>query len=62
MSDFLSSFDHLNIDKEWKQLHKKDFIKMTTGFMEELELPEAKPRVETYESFFQQGPENPAAS
>lgn len=48
--------------EEWKQLHKKDFIKMTTGFMEELELPEAKPRVATYESFFQQGPENPAAS
>ncbi|CAL2234458.1 unnamed protein product [Prunus armeniaca] len=47
---------------EWKQLHKKDFIKMTTGFMEELELPEAKPRVATYESFFRQGPENPAAS
>ncbi|CAB4266548.1 unnamed protein product [Prunus armeniaca] len=48
--------------EEWKQLHKKDFIKMTTGFMEELELPEAKPRVATYESFFRQGPENPAAS
>ncbi|PQQ03002.1 AIG2-like protein D [Prunus yedoensis var. nudiflora] len=48
--------------EEWKQIHKKDFIKMTTGFMEELELPEAKPRVATYESFFQQGPENPAAS
>ncbi|VVA14902.1 PREDICTED: AIG2 [Prunus dulcis] len=48
--------------EEWKQIHKKDFIKMTTGFIEELELPEAKPRVATYESFFQQGPENPAAS
>ncbi|KAI5354710.1 hypothetical protein L3X38_007605 [Prunus dulcis] len=47
--------------EEWKQIHKKDFIKMTTGFIEELELPEAKPRVATYESFFQQGPENPAA-
>lgn len=33
----------------------KDFINMTTGFMEELELPESKPRVETYETFFQQG-------
>ncbi|PQM34292.1 AIG2-like protein D [Prunus yedoensis var. nudiflora] len=48
--------------EEWKQIHKKDFIKMTTGFIEELELPEAKPRVATYESFFQQGPENPATS
>ncbi|XP_008219977.1 PREDICTED: AIG2-like protein [Prunus mume] len=48
--------------EEWKQIHKKDFIKMTTGFMEDLELPEAKPRVATYESFFQQGPGNPAAS
>ncbi|XP_021819270.1 AIG2-like protein D [Prunus avium] len=48
--------------EEWKQIHKKDFIKMTSGFMEELELPEAKPRVATYESFFQQGPENPAVS
>lgn len=31
-----------------------DFLKMTAGFMEELELPESKPRVATYESFFQQ--------
>lgn len=35
-------------------MHMKDFIKMTTGFMEELELPESKPRVATYESFYQQ--------
>ncbi|KAJ7966021.1 AIG2-like protein [Quillaja saponaria] len=40
--------------EEWKREHMNDFIKMTTGFMEELELPEAKPRVATYESFFQQ--------
>lgn len=31
-----------------------DFLKMTTGFVEELELPEAKPRVATYESFYKQ--------
>jgi hypothetical protein len=31
-----------------------DFVKMTMGFMEELELPESKPRVETYQSFYQQ--------
>lgn len=31
-----------------------DFVKMTASFAEELELPEAKPRVETYESFYQQ--------
>ncbi|KAM2544543.1 hypothetical protein TB1_016215 [Malus domestica] len=48
--------------EEWKQLHMKDFVKMTSGFMEKLELPEAKPRVATYESFFQQDRENPPAS
>ncbi|XP_058183887.1 AIG2-like protein D [Rhododendron vialii] len=41
--------------EEWRLAHMKDFINMTTGFMEELELPESKPRVETYETFFQQG-------
>ncbi|XP_012076294.1 AIG2-like protein D isoform X2 [Jatropha curcas] len=39
--------------EEWKRTHMNDFLKMTTGFMEELELPESKPRVATYESFFQ---------
>ncbi|TQE00592.1 hypothetical protein C1H46_013836 [Malus baccata] len=48
--------------EEWKQLHMKDFVKMTSGFMEELELPEAKPRVATYELFFQQDRENPPVS
>ncbi|KAI3967888.1 hypothetical protein MKX01_027071, partial [Papaver californicum] len=33
--------------KEWEQLHKNDFLKMTCGFMEELEGPESKPRIET---------------
>lgn len=32
----------------------KDFVKMTMGFAEELEQPESKPRVEAYESFYQQ--------
>ncbi|XP_022756296.1 AIG2-like protein D [Durio zibethinus] len=40
--------------EEWARVHKESFIKMTTGFMEELELPEPKPRVTTYESFYQQ--------
>ncbi|KAF7131575.1 hypothetical protein RHSIM_Rhsim09G0032200 [Rhododendron simsii] len=39
---------------EWRLAHMKDFINMTTGFMEELELPESKPRVDTYESFYKQ--------
>ncbi|KAK8550626.1 hypothetical protein V6N13_119141 [Hibiscus sabdariffa] len=44
--------------EEWKQLHKESFTKMTMGFMEELELPEAKPRVATYETFYQQNSGN----
>ncbi|KAK3041536.1 hypothetical protein RJ639_002222 [Escallonia herrerae] len=40
--------------EEWKPLYMKDFIQMTTGFVEELEGPESKPRVATYDSFYQQ--------
>lgn len=40
--------------EEWRGAHMEDFVKMTSGFMEELELPEAKPRVSTYEIFYQQ--------
>ncbi|XVF26512.1 hypothetical protein REPUB_Repub14bG0023100 [Reevesia pubescens] len=40
--------------EEWERVHKEGFIQMTMGFMEELELPESKPRVATYESFYQQ--------
>ncbi|CAL5358729.1 AIG2-like protein D isoform X1 [Camellia sinensis] len=29
--------------EEWRQAHIKDYIKMTMGFMEELEQPESKP-------------------
>lgn len=39
-----------------------DFIKMTTGFVEELEQPESKPRVATYESFYNQDGQNPPTS
>jgi hypothetical protein len=39
-----------------------DFIKMTTEFVEELELPESKPRVATYESFYEQDGQHPPAS
>ena len=46
--------------QEWKKLHLKDFLAMTNGFMHELEQPEAKTRVETYQSFMQQQ-EQPAS-
>ncbi|KAG8381985.1 hypothetical protein BUALT_Bualt05G0029400 [Buddleja alternifolia] len=39
--------------EEWKVLHKEDFLKMTTEFIEEVELPDSKTRVATYESFYQ---------
>ncbi|KAH7835146.1 hypothetical protein Vadar_023281 [Vaccinium darrowii] len=48
--------------EEWRQAHMNDFLKMTMGFMEELELPESKPRVETYQSFYQQSGDNPPSS
>ncbi|KAL7187105.1 hypothetical protein ACSBR1_037220 [Camellia fascicularis] len=41
------------IFEEWRQAQMKGFIKMTMRFMEELEQPESKARVETYESFYQ---------
>eukprot|EP00268_Persea_americana_P031206 TRINITY_DN3030_c0_g2_i9.p1 TRINITY_DN3030_c0_g2~~TRINITY_DN3030_c0_g2_i9.p1 ORF type:complete len:142 (+),score=23.21 TRINITY_DN3030_c0_g2_i9:142-567(+) len=40
---------------EWKRLHMNDFVKMTGGFMDELEQSESKTRVATYESFYQEG-------
>lgn len=33
--------------EEWKVLHMEDFLKMTKGFMEEIELPDPKTRVAT---------------
>ncbi|KAJ4848446.1 AIG2-like protein D [Turnera subulata] len=40
--------------EEWKGTHMNDFTKMTSKFVEELELPESKSRVATYNSFYQQ--------
>ncbi|XP_052184358.1 AIG2-like protein D [Diospyros lotus] len=40
--------------EEWRRVHMNNFVEMTKGFMEEQELPESKPRVATYESFYQQ--------
>lgn len=31
----------------------EDFLKMTKGFMEEIELPDPKTRVATYDSFYE---------
>ena len=50
----------ISCPQEWKKLHMKDFLAMTNGFMHELEQPESKTRVETYESFMQQH-EQPAS-
>ncbi|KAL3747966.1 AIG2-like protein D [Eucalyptus grandis] len=47
--------------EEWKQKHMDDFLKMTVGFVGELERPESKPRVATYESFYSQDGDNPPA-
>ncbi|KAJ0965566.1 hypothetical protein J5N97_026704 [Dioscorea zingiberensis] len=41
--------------EEWKQFHMKDFLAMTTMFAKDLEQPETKTRVSTYENYFQQG-------
>ncbi|PKI57357.1 hypothetical protein CRG98_022202 [Punica granatum] len=48
--------------KEWTRKHMEDFIKMTAGFIEELELPDSKTRVTTYETFYQKnGNDSPAS-
>ncbi|KAH6790956.1 AIG2-like induced family protein [Perilla frutescens var. frutescens] len=39
--------------EEWKVLHMEDFLKMTKGFMEELELSDPKTRVATYDLFYE---------
>lgn len=36
-----------------------DFVKMTGEFMEELELPESKRRIETYETVFKHENDKP---
>ncbi|KAF9615685.1 hypothetical protein IFM89_026067 [Coptis chinensis] len=43
----------------WRQVHMSDFLKMTTGFIEEFEGLESKPRVATYEEFFHQAESPP---
>ncbi|XP_004501215.2 AIG2-like protein D [Cicer arietinum] len=45
--------------EEWKNVHMNDFVKMTDGFVKQLELPESKPRVQTYESFYKQENDKP---
>lgn len=60
--DFFSVCFVSLILKQWKGVHMNDFVKMTMGFVEELELPESKPRVATYETFFKQGSDNPPTS
>ncbi|XP_027354758.1 AIG2-like protein D isoform X2 [Abrus precatorius] len=45
--------------EEWKQVHKNDFVQMTNSFVQELELPESKPRVQTYEAFYKQENDKP---
>uniref|UniRef100_A0A0A0LM13 Putative gamma-glutamylcyclotransferase n=1 Tax=Cucumis sativus TaxID=3659 RepID=A0A0A0LM13_CUCSA len=38
--------------EEWKQSRMDEFVQMTSRFVEELQLPEPKSRVATYESFY----------
>ncbi|KAL6536304.1 AIG2-like protein D [Orobanche gracilis] len=45
--------------EDWKLMHMKDFLKMTTDFREEIELPDPKTRVATYESFYKGVDNNP---
>ncbi|KAL8469633.1 hypothetical protein ACS0TY_032475 [Phlomoides rotata] len=45
---------------EWKLLHMADFLKMTRAFIEEMELPDSKTRVATYESFYKGTNNNPS--
>ncbi|KAJ8448740.1 hypothetical protein Cgig2_011361 [Carnegiea gigantea] len=47
--------------EEWKEEHMIDFIKMTEEFVEELEQPESKSRVATYNSYYQSN-DNPSAA
>ncbi|KAK9097686.1 hypothetical protein Syun_024731 [Stephania yunnanensis] len=45
--------------EEWRRTHMNDFLNMTVGFVEELEGPDSKTRVATYESFFNNGDKPP---
>ncbi|KAL8462144.1 hypothetical protein ACS0TY_033285 [Phlomoides rotata] len=46
--------------EEWKLLHMADFLKMTRAFIEEMELPDSKTRVATYESYYKGTDNNPS--
>ncbi|XP_010525863.1 PREDICTED: AIG2-like protein A [Tarenaya hassleriana] len=49
--------------EEWKQLHMEGFVEMTKGFAQEIDLPESRTRVATYETFYpQKGTENSPSS
>ncbi|KAI9393743.1 hypothetical protein POPTR_006G278900v4 [Populus trichocarpa] len=39
---------------EWKRTQMEDFAKMSAEFRQDLEQPESKTRIATYESFYQQ--------
>lgn len=41
--------------EKWKSAHMNDFVGMTKEFVEEVEHPESKSRVETYTSYYQSG-------
>ncbi|KAM0070388.1 putative gamma-glutamyl cyclotransferase [Helianthus debilis subsp. tardiflorus] len=42
----------------WKESKMKDFLNMTVEFAEAQELPQSKPRVATYESYYKQNDAN----
>ncbi|KAM7267544.1 hypothetical protein ACFE04_009710 [Oxalis oulophora] len=44
--------------EQWKKVHMDDFLKMTMGFMEELDLPESNSRVTTYETYYKKEDDN----
>ncbi|KAK1417830.1 hypothetical protein QVD17_26964 [Tagetes erecta] len=46
----------------WKESKMKDFLNMTIGFVAELEVPQSKPRVTTYESYYKQNDGNKISS
>ncbi|XP_071730486.1 AIG2-like protein D isoform X2 [Rutidosis leptorrhynchoides] len=63
-TDFLNAYTYVWVNRDdpdlygewdfeaWKESKMKDFLNMTVEFVEEQELPESKPRVATYESYY----------
>ncbi|KAJ6373378.1 hypothetical protein OIU76_027672 [Salix suchowensis] len=45
--------------QEWKRTQMEDFAKMSADFRKDLELPESKTRIATYESFYRQDGDGP---